>query len=387
MKIGVVTRKQRLHRKCLNIVQPARRQVSAEIETKGTRLTLRMGKNSRYLEMDRPLPSFENFDFAVFILAALSMRRGTRIRFDLPVSQSAAFAVTRLHSILKIRAPFAVSPLDLELTNIIDDCRPGEGGGLLCISGGVDSTFSAAKAEGYSEGLAIRGFDFPLSNDSGFGGRKSRMQQVADHFGMPLRNLTTDLSLSFKTYFDVYNVFFYAACLSFAGYGMTKGGFSGDLPHRGQLSAIYFSTSAGIDAYLSTKQFPIEMLFDNHTRSEKLRAIHEVTPDLLKIVGFCLNEQESGGNCGICEKCMRTRIAMDYGGLDQTLVFDEVLDATSYYKNLKFTSAMEATWGLVQIDLAIDNLPDGPQRNALIEAADKHRRRWLGLRAPIVTNT
>ena len=129
------------------------------------------------------------------------------------------------------------------------------------------------------------------------------------------------------------------------------------------------------------------MLFDNHTRSEKLRAIHEVTPDLLKIVGFCLNEQESGGNCGICEKCMRTRIAMDYGGLDQTLVFDEVLDATSYYKNLKFTSAMEATWGLVQIDLAIDNLPDGPQRNALIEAADKHRRRWLGLRAPIVTNT
>jgi hypothetical protein len=374
------TTSDKIHRKFLNFVRPLRKNIQADVHTKGNRLTLQIGDKSRYFEMDRPLPAFDNFDFAVFALAAQSIRRGVCIRFDLPVSQSAANAAARIGSIWQARAPHFSSPLDLELTNIISDQPAASCNRILCISGGVDSTYSACIDTSFSHGLSIRGFDFPMSNRIGFEGRRHRMQIVADKFSLDLQELRTDLSLSFKSHYDAYNVLFMASCLGFAGYGMGGGAFSGDFSARGQLVATTFCSTEGIAPLLSTKQFPIDMVGSLPTRGEKIRAIYEIAPDLLPNLGFCLEEQASGGNCGRCDKCMRTRMCLDYSGLDQKLVFDDVADPVDFFRDCNPASAFMANLQLVHLDIAVDALPESAQRLEYMKIAEDMRRKHHGLR-------
>ena len=381
------TKRERIHRACLNIIKPVRSRTKVDVDISGRRLTLRIGNRSRYMELNRPLPNFENFDFAIFTCAALAMRRALPLRCDLPISQSAACAIARLSSLLQLRVPFAATPLDLELTNIQPDKAPMPDGGILCISGGVDSTYSAATTNGYTHGLSIRGFDFPIDNDDGYLGRQARMQKVADKFSLDLIELKTNLSLSYKSYFDSYSVMFLTTCLGFAGYGLGKGGFSGDLPSRGQIVSRRLSTVAGIDAFVSTRQFPIELTGDIATRGEKLKMIFRKAPELMPHLGFCFDEQSAGGNCGTCVKCMRTRLSMDYAGLDQTLIFDQRLDASEFYRTLDAKTPHEVILALTHIDAGIDELPDGPQRRNLLAAADALRHQWHGLRAPYTSGT
>ncbi|NKB26554.1 MAG: hypothetical protein GKR99_02900 [Rhodobacteraceae bacterium] len=100
--------------------------------------------------MDRPLPNFETFDFAVFTLAAQSIRRGVSFRFDLPISQSAANAAARIGSIWQQRTPQFASPMDIEFTNIVADRAPASEERILCISGGIDSADCVEKLRNQS---------------------------------------------------------------------------------------------------------------------------------------------------------------------------------------------------------------------------------------------
>ncbi|NKB26553.1 MAG: hypothetical protein GKR99_02895 [Rhodobacteraceae bacterium] len=244
----------------------------------------------------------------------------------------------------------------------------------------TQSAYSALTNPEFAHGLSIRGFDFPMENYSGFSGRQKRMQKVADHFSLELQELRTDLSLSYKTQYDSFNVLFLTTCLGFAGYGMGGGAFSGDFSAAGQLVATTFCSAEGISKYLSTSEFQVEMLGSLPSRGEKIKTIYENAPDLIGHLGFCLVEQEHGGNCGVCDKCIRTRLAMEYMGLDHSLIFEDELDPIEYFRQRNPGSAYMANLVLLHIDLTIDGQIDDAKRREYMKIADDMRRKWHGLR-------
>ena len=72
------------------IVQAAiqfRRRIAVTARMNGNRFDMDMGDRTYFLEADRDLPKPEVYDLAAWMIAALAMRRGVPVRFDMPVSQ------------------------------------------------------------------------------------------------------------------------------------------------------------------------------------------------------------------------------------------------------------------------------------------------------------
>jgi len=68
------------------------------------------------------------------------------MRLDLPVSEGTALSLARTSALWTARMPMDCHPMDVELTNVVPDPPRPEHGGILCLSGGVDSTFAAIEA-------------------------------------------------------------------------------------------------------------------------------------------------------------------------------------------------------------------------------------------------
>lgn len=372
-----------LRRHALNAVRRLRRLQVARLDTEGNRIVLEVAGRQRYFELSQPFPAFETFDFAAFALAAISMRRAIPIRFDLPVSESAARAVAHLSTTMQQRAPTVLSPVDLELTTIVADRAPGDGG-IMCLSGGVDSTHLALSLKGYTHGLTIQGFDFPVGGGTGFEGRRNRIGTIAQRAGLEVIDLKTNLAWSMRP-FETLNVFYFASCLHLAGYGFGKGAFSGDLTAREMLTATCHGMVKGIDTHLSTAAFPISMRGWDESRGEKMAFIAQEAPELLGEVGFCFQTQDTGDNCGTCEKCMRTRFCLDYSGLEQTLVFPDWKDPVTFYESMPFKSNDHAARYIERLSTGIDLMPDGDQRNRLIRVCERARAEHLGVRHPRIS--
>ena len=376
------TLSKRTRRAALNWLIKNRPRVLARLERSGPqRFELIIGKRRRFFQMDQEATDPEIYDFAAFLLAAYAMPRGLPLRFDQPVSQSAALAVARLSTIFTTRAPHLASPLDLECTQIVPDRPTGEGR-LLCLSGGIDSVHLAATEPDISKALVIQGFDFSNKPSSGFEFRRKAVDSIAAQFHLPLTQIATDFVLSMR-YFEMFNVLFLAACLNLAGRGMAEGVFSSDHTRSRQLMTLHYGMSAGIDAHLSTRAFRVTMTGDGPCRAEKIKVLQNAAPEVLPHVRFCPAPAADGHNCGTCWKCMQTRFTADQVGVPQTIFFRDSIDPLPRILAIKPKDRIEALFELGRLDDAIELLPLGPARDSVIARAVELRRKFDGTNVPI----
>jgi hypothetical protein len=82
-------------------------------------------------------------------------------------------------------------------------------------------------------------------------------------------------------------------------------------------------------------------------RSEKIRLIGQ-TPNALRGLRVCW--QDTAYNCGICEKCLRTRLSLRLLGLKSESL--KPLDSSMELKAMKIRSASEKTYFLDNLRLA-----------------------------------
>ena len=90
-----------------------------------------------------------------------------------------------------------IYPNKLKLNNIVEATHPKSSQpGLICLSGGIDSTFAALECQNehnISHGLLIAGADYPSKDSPGFISLKSRVDKIASTLNLDLVVVETSI--------------------------------------------------------------------------------------------------------------------------------------------------------------------------------------------------
>lgn len=300
-------------------------------------------------------------DFALYGLAAVGMSHDLEIEFDGPVTSSALAQVNAFGAIWALwhtRAPRSLHPLRITASEVVaDPPSTGSGGGVLCLSGGVDSTYAARTAPPESRftcGMLIAGADYASEGDAQFRALELRVGRLAERLGLELRTVATDIR-RLKIEYRMLHPLVLAMALHFASDEFSQGGFAADYTARQEHHVHPWGNNSVVAATLATDRFPIFHLGGNAGRSEKVRAIAADERNLMPLLSVCARDISSSGNCGRCEKCVRTKLNLMTGGFDFAAGF---VDGTSPLLLLDRLPIDRSHSKLIRAEVALQDIAD-----------------------------
>jgi len=189
---------------------------------------------------------------------------------------------------------------------------PEAGAAALCFTGGVDSFYSLLGAqESFRSLVFVRGFDLPRSLGAGvLDGAERRVRAVAERLGLAPLVVETNLRehpLVRKLSWEIVH----GGAL--AGVGHLLAGSIGSLAISASYPASWKGARWGshgrLDPLWSSSRLTLRHVGDELFREEKLRRI--ATDDVVREhLRVCWEAPTPDGNCGRCEKCLRTRLIL-----------------------------------------------------------------------------
>jgi hypothetical protein len=287
------------------------------------------------------LQETRDFNFALLALALVSMSTGHAFHLSEPVTSSGLSQVRLYARVLQVMKPnIFYSPVVL-CPNVIEDRPPAGTDSIVCLSGGVDSTYAAMiRRDDFKYAMFVRGADYPLSATNILEGLAQRATRISQDLG--LAPIIVDSNL--KDYLSEYGLQhtgFLAACLYFTGSKFAGAGWAADDPHWGELVVYPWGNNAGLAQCLSLAGRPISHIGGSLSRSEKVVEIARQHSSLFTNISVCYKFRETADNCGRCEKCMRTRLNLQAIGDEQTrvacetMLFGNQADLTSYVRKVR----------------------------------------------------
>ncbi|PWK56817.1 hypothetical protein C8D95_10348 [Silicimonas algicola] len=273
------------------------------------------------------------FDFALFGTLAVAVRNNWNVRTDLPITEDGLAAARRVVDIFDLWRVRRCYPVTIEATNLVPaPVHAPRHGGLICLSGGIDSTYAAMKdvAEGRAgHGLLVAGADYPRATSPGFVERRGRVARLAEVLGLELVTAETTVR-DHKLYFNATHTCVLAMMLAFHAQCFRDGSIAADFTLAQEYGYTPWGNSRPIVEALGSTWFPIHHAGGEAGRTAKVRAIVDADPDLMRAVSVCQNK-EIGGNCGTCEKCVRTKLNLVAAGVDPAPYFEANPDLAEHF--------------------------------------------------------
>lgn len=315
---------------------------------------------------------FRNFDFALLALLVASMSSGDRFSFDYPVTRAALDQFHRYARLLQVMLPGLFHAPQVDCSKFCENDAARVNHSAVCVSGGVDGVYAALSRRGeWTHSLLIKGADYLLNETAGFEDLKNRVAGISSELGLQTTIMETNLR-EFMTNYKMQHAGMLASCLHCLGaIGFAHGAYAADYPRWQEIIAFPWGNLSGIADTLTTQSFPISHVGEEFGRSEKIKRIAVANPKLFSYMSVCWSDTTSGGNCGRCAKCMRTRLNL-YSIADDDLrrkielsLFGNHVDPIHYLKTYEIQGKPkhirpEIGW-LDEIRLA---LPDGELKNA-----------------------
>ena len=349
---------------------PAARSLPVRFDRATGRITVIAGPHRFWIESDdTTLPGrHATVDFAVYGLAGLSMSAGLSLTIDDPVSRAMASTLARMTQAFDLLALPRLHPLRITLTQVVDDpAVPVPDRGLLCLSGGIDSTFAATEARhhGVTHGLLIAGADYPDAECAGYRELRQRVDGIARRLGLQLTEVRTTIrTVPFR--WDMLHALNLAMCLTFLAPDFRQGAFALDNTLLQDLARHPWGNSAGLASTLGQRSFPIHSYGQNHDRVEKLRAIAATDPGLLPLLSVCWRDTAQGGNCGACTKCVMTRLNLLAISQPEAAMFPDAPPLQAALSALRPSRKPRVARGeLLRLSENLWHLPDDPRHDAL----------------------
>jgi hypothetical protein len=246
-----------------------------------------------------------------FVLAFLfeAMRGGRDLRVRGAVSRALLANLRELQEVWCRWRPDALVPVEI-LPDAIVDPSPAPAGAIACVSGGVDSLATLQRHRSGTlrplrAGLLVAGFDIPLADTAGFRRAERDVRAILDSIGLPLATVATNWRDVACGDWELEHGAALAACAAqFAGLaecGLIAADLPVDLPHppwgnnpvttpllSGALAIVH--DGAGL------------------SRPDKV-ALLGGWPAALGHLRVCWEGRARDGNCGRCEKCIRTQLS------------------------------------------------------------------------------
>jgi hypothetical protein len=184
----------------------------------------------------------------------------------------------------------------------------------MSFSGGLDSTFAlhahkrgllGRRGLDIEAAVLVRGFDLALDDDRAFDIARTHVKSILDAYGVRLNVVRTNWQKPFAVKWGMTHVLGIAAILHQFHRQFGFGVFADDVAYDNQVTP--WSSNAISNQMLGSSRFPIRGTGAAWYRTEKAAAI-AANPVVLEHIRVCYERPELGGNCGACEKCIRTKL-------------------------------------------------------------------------------
>lgn len=251
-----------------------------------------------------------------------------------PMSATGLYNLHQLVEIRRALQPHRYKPICVTADKVVDAAPVSDGGRgrvLAAYSGGLDSTFTVIRhARGLPgertyplDGLVlVLGFDVPLHRKDRFAALRNRLDPVAKLLGLPLHVVESNaLELGGGTWPQSAMPLFGSVLAQCAGRGGT-GLVSAGAPY----GTAYFALShvPPMDDLCSHEDFRLVTDGCGFGRADKAEALLAY-PEILSSLRVCWQGPDPARNCGVCPKCVMTRINFLAAGLENPPCFDTPL--------------------------------------------------------------
>lgn len=263
-------------------------------------------------------PAHELGDALAAGLLPACMFEGENLIIDSPASGTLLRNLARAQEVLTTWYPFLV-PVDIAPTSVGDGVADRALGVACCFSAGVDSWYSLLKHQDrVSHLLLVRGFDIGLDNEGLWAETLGRIADVAERMGKRLITCETNLRvLADKRrcgWGKPCGLDFWGQCLhgsALASIGLMLGSEIGELivPASHSYDRIRpWGSSPLLDSFLSSHS--VEIVHDG-CEAGRVKKIYSIAASDLALESLRVCYTNSAAyNCGQCEKCIRTLIAL-----------------------------------------------------------------------------
>jgi hypothetical protein len=268
-----------------------------------------------------PEPSvLDGFVNAVIFYA---MGSGQDIRVDGRMTRSALLNLATFQEAWCRWRPGVYRPVRIEPHSLVDDPPRAPPRSIAAFSGGADAIFTALRHAGdpyaLDSVLLVHGFDVPTDRPDQFGKLVERVRPFLDHLKLRPRIVRTNIAeLRFQDWLDSFLAQLSCCLHGFSHefrFGLTGGGEPYDA------LVLPWGQNPCTDYLLSGDGFTIVHDGAAFSRTEKIAAIAR-DPVATKAIKVCWEAPDLSTNCGVCEKCVRTRLNFKAVGIDNPSCFD-----------------------------------------------------------------
>ena len=250
-----------------------------------------------------------------------------------PVSAGALYNLNQLLEIRQRLSPERYPRvIELRPDSVIEVGRnPDEPSkAIAALSGGLDSTFTAVR---HGLGLAgeatipiaaivmVHGFDAPLDRPDQFDAMRRRAEPTIKLVGAPFFIVRTNSKLNSRTW-PQSAIPLTVAALSHLGHMAPIAMVSSGAPYG--IPRFSVSHPTAVEALSSGDWLRVVTDGSGFERAEKVEILSQY-PAVLPSIKVCWAGDDPGKNCGVCEKCVMTRLNFLAAGIRDAPCFDTPL--------------------------------------------------------------
>lgn len=209
--------------------------------------------------------------------------------------------------------PSVFRRINIDAEHIRHAALPKDRSAVMAFSGGLDATYAlhahkqrliGRRSLDIQAGVLVHGFDLPLDQPEWFNDAKRRAAAILDRYDAQLVTVRTNwrtLDLPWGRTF----IFAVASVMHQFGRHFSHGVIAADEAYDGEV--LGWGSNSITNQMISGVSFPIHFTGAGKSRTEKATALSR-EPVVLEQLRVCWERPESLGNCGICEKCIRTKL-------------------------------------------------------------------------------
>jgi hypothetical protein len=252
-----------------------------------------------------------------------AMGSGQDVFVDGPMTRSSLLNLTAFQEAWSCWKPDIYRPIKIEPSSIADDAPRGQVQAIAAFSGGADSIFSVLRHANdqyaLSSVMLVHGFDVPTDRADDLNLLIERVRPLLDSLNLRPRIVRTNLAeLRLQNWHDSFLAQLSCCLHNYSHefrYGLTGSG----EPYNALV--LPWGQNPCTDYLLSGDAFSIVHDGAAFSRTEKIEAIAR-DPVATKAVKVCWSAADRSKNCGICEKCILTRLNFKAVGIDNPSCFD-----------------------------------------------------------------
>lgn len=251
-------------------------------------------------------------NFALVAMLPYAMAHGLDIEISEPVDLDLLEALEENQDAWLRWHPSYFKPIKINASCISAPSLPKDRTAIMAFSGGLDATYAlhmnrrgllGQRSVDVNGAVLIHGFDLPLDKPEWFVSAKKSAGTITDSYSVPLTTARTnwrDLGLDWERCF----IFGVSAVMhqfkSKFGYAVI----AADEAYEGEV--LGWGSNSITNQMMSGVSFPLRFVGAGMSRTGKAARLSN-EPAVLQNLRVCWEYPEEG-NCGHCEKCVRTKL-------------------------------------------------------------------------------